>query len=79
MKIAGTSCPGYLVLGIPAPGSNRVKSLSQKIEVVTRWIIIHLEICLKALTARADRTYSLMVQFNRSIPGTCSLVHTKLR
>ena len=66
--------PGPLVLDSPLPGFDGGKSFSQKIAVATICIIINLEISLKGMDEWADRTCSLMVRLNHSIPGTCSFL-----
>ena len=67
------------MLDSPAPGFDGGKRFIQKIAVVTRWIIINLEICLKRMNARADQTRCLMVQFNRKISRICYFLDTQLK
>ena len=47
--------------------------------MVTKLTIINLDIHLKGIAARADRTHSLTVQFNFSISSTCSFFDAKFR
>ena len=46
---------------------------------MTRWTIINLDICLKVRDYQGDRTRSLTVQLNCSIPGKCSFLDTQFR
>ena len=64
-------CPGTLVLDSTDPYFDGGESFIQKMAVVTRWIIIHLEILLKGMAAQAHQIQSLMLQLNHSIASTC--------
>ena len=79
MTVTRMIFPGPLVFNSPVPGFYRVKSFGQKISVATRLNIINLDIRLKGMAAGADRTRSLIVQFNRSIIETCSFLGAKVR
>ena len=51
------------------------ESFIQKMAVVIRWIIIHLEILLKGMAAQAHKIGSLMLQLNHSIKYMLILGH----
>ena len=71
-------CLGPFVLDCPAPGFGRGREFRQKTAGATIWTLIHLEVCLKGIDYREDKTHSLKVQLNHSILGTCYFLDAQL-
>ena len=67
------------MLNSPVAGFDGAKALSQKLTVATRLIIINLEIRLKGMADRVDRTRYLMFQLKHSISETCKFLDAKFR
>ena len=77
--VPSNSCMEALVLESPVPGFYGVKAFSQKIEVVTIWIIIHLEILFKGIDTWADWKGSLKFRLNNSMLSTCLFSDAQLK